>query len=61
MILSQKAYIWWEFFIINSVFVVLFFYSIVGNKANKDFTQGILDIEDLVELGKKHRCTLCHK
>lgn len=61
MILSQKAYIWWEFFIINLVFVVLFFYSIVGNKANKDFTQGILDIEDLVELGKKHRCTLSHK
>lgn len=26
-----------------------------ANKANKDFTQGILDIEDLVELGQKHR------
>ena len=26
-----------------------------ANKANKDFTQGILDIEDLVGLGQKHR------
>ncbi|XP_044173590.1 regulator of telomere elongation helicase 1-like [Acropora millepora] len=32
-----------------------FYNNLEGNKANKDFTQGILDIEDLVELGKKHR------
>lgn len=29
--------------------------NLEANKANKDFTQGILDIEDLVELGQKHR------
>lgn len=29
--------------------------NLEANKANKDFTQGILDIEDLVDLGKKHR------
>jgi len=29
--------------------------NLEANKANKDFTEGILDIEDLVELGNKHR------
>lgn len=29
--------------------------NLEANKANKDFTQGILDIEDLVQLGNKHR------
>ncbi|KAL9980948.1 hypothetical protein ACROYT_G009592 [Oculina patagonica] len=32
-----------------------FYNNLEANKANKDFTQGILDIEDLVELGQKHR------
>lgn len=32
-----------------------FFNNLDANKANKDFTQSILDIEDLVELGQRHR------
>lgn len=34
---------------------VLYLLFKTANKANKDFTQGILDIEDLVDLGQKHR------